>query len=87
MATEYQSELQQILAVVDFKNDGKPERRQRVSAACDYCKSSKTKCSDFRPCARCMRAGRGQTCTDSDPIETQVIYQNEEKFISSSKTQ
>ncbi len=68
MTAEYQSELQKILAGTDLKSDVKPERRQRVSAACDYCKSSKTKCSDFRPCARCLRAGRGPSCIDSDPI-------------------
>ena len=84
MTAEYQNELQKILAGTDFKGDVKPERRQRVSAACDYCKSSKTKCSDFRPCARCLRAGRGTTCTDSDPVTDHQVKFFQPKPASSS---
>ena len=72
MSALYHDELQKILGGTDFKGDEKAERRQRVSQACDYCKSSKTKCSEFRPCSRCMRAGRGNICLDSEAPDNQV---------------
>ena len=41
------------------------EKRARVSAACQPCKLSRTKCSENRPCTRCLSHGR--TCFDEDP--------------------
>jgi hypothetical protein len=37
-------------------------KRRRSSAACDTCRMSKTKCNDFRPCTRCTRIGRTESC-------------------------
>jgi hypothetical protein len=34
--------------------------RKRAEAACSNCKERKTRCSDYRPCARC---GNSMTCT------------------------
>jgi hypothetical protein len=30
-------------------------QRKRAAAACLPCKSAKTKCSDYRPCSRCIK--------------------------------
>jgi hypothetical protein len=38
--------------------------RKRAEAACSNCKERKTKCSDYRPCARC---GNSMTCTNIAP--------------------
>ena len=33
-------------------------KRNRISVACAACKGTKTKCSEFRPCNRCVKIGR-----------------------------
>ena len=38
-------------------------KRTRVASACIQCKFSRTKCSDTRPCTRCIRSGIGN-CGD-----------------------
>jgi hypothetical protein len=38
--------------------------RRRAEAACSNCKERKTRCSDYRPCARC---GNSMTCTSIAP--------------------
>jgi hypothetical protein len=38
--------------------------RKRAEAACNHCKERKTRCSDYRPCARC---GSSMTCTNIAP--------------------
>ena len=38
-------------------------KRTRAEAACQLCKRSKLKCSDYRPCARCKKSGVA-TCMD-----------------------
>lgn len=37
----------------------------RVSCACSNCKKAKTRCDDMRPCGRCTRLGREQTCASA----------------------
>ena len=45
-------------------------QRSRSAAACLPCKANKSKCNDFRPCARCKRLGT-KVCSDlkPDPVE------------------
>ena len=40
--------------------------RKRAETACMPCKAKKAKCSDFRPCARCLKSGAGH-CRDGSP--------------------
>ena len=42
--------------------------RTRSSAACAKCRETKTKCNDYRPCARCKR--NGEAC---DPVNAEVL--------------
>ena len=49
-------------------------KRTRASKACVRCKSSKTQCSDYRPCKRCKNTGLGGSCIDKDADES-VAYQ------------
>ena len=49
-------------------------KRTRASKACVRCKSSKTQCSDYRPCKRCKNTGLGGICIDKDADES-VAYQ------------
>ena len=37
----------------------------RVKTACVNCKLAKTRCDNKRPCRRCVRTGRADTCIDS----------------------
>ena len=39
-------------------------QRSRASTACIRCKSNKVRCSDYRPCSRCRKAGATSTCMD-----------------------
>jgi hypothetical protein len=39
-------------------------QRSRAAAACLPCKANKARCSDYRPCARCKKAGAESLCTD-----------------------
>jgi len=43
----------------------KPKRKQ-VSRACLPCRRSKVKCDESRPCGRCMRLGKVDSCLQSD---------------------
>jgi len=42
-----------------------PDIEYRVKTACVNCKNSKTRCDNQRPCKRCVRTGRANSCTDS----------------------
>jgi len=44
--------------------DGR-EVEYRVKTACVNCKNSKTRCDNQRPCKRCVRTGRQDSCIDS----------------------
>ncbi len=41
-------------------------QRSRAAAACLPCKANKSRCSDFRPCARCNKLG-STVCKDLQP--------------------
>ena len=58
-------------------------KRTRASKACVRCKSSKTQCSDYRPCKRCKNTGLGGSCIDKDADES-VAYQFENAYPSPS---
>jgi hypothetical protein len=50
-------------------------KRSRAETACQLCKASKLRCSDYRPCARCKKVG-AELCTDmrsSTPRTPQAI--------------
>ena len=49
-------------------------KRTRASKACVRCRSSKTQCSDYRPCKRCKNTGLGRSCIENDTDEC-VAYQ------------
>jgi len=52
-------------AVVHVQSGHPPESENRVKTACTSCKRSKTKCDRKRPCKRCVRRGRADSCVDS----------------------
>ena len=41
-------------------------KRKRSAAACPSCKSLKAKCSDYRPCGRCLLKRIQTTCIDEE---------------------
>eukprot|EP00292_Cryptomonas_paramecium_P010475 CAMPEP_0113673744 /NCGR_PEP_ID=MMETSP0038_2-20120614/7025_1 /TAXON_ID=2898 /ORGANISM="Cryptomonas paramecium" /LENGTH=261 /DNA_ID=CAMNT_0000590231 /DNA_START=48 /DNA_END=830 /DNA_ORIENTATION=+ /assembly_acc=CAM_ASM_000170 len=40
--------------------------KSRTLAACIECKKSKRKCTDHRPCPRCMKLGKAHACREDD---------------------
>jgi hypothetical protein len=57
--------------ICDFSNDSTADSTggsaTRVSRACGHCKKAKARCDLWRPCNRCVRSGRGESCVDSVP--------------------
>eukprot|EP01027_Heterolobosea_sp_BB2_P024206 GEZU01036430.1.p1 GENE.GEZU01036430.1~~GEZU01036430.1.p1 ORF type:complete len:280 (+),score=63.12 GEZU01036430.1:32-841(+) len=55
----------------DDKENGakrkKPLRRKCVRKACMQCRNSRKKCSDERPCRRCINLGIAHLCVDVEP--------------------
>jgi hypothetical protein len=47
-------------------------QRSRAASACLSCKASKARCSDYRPCARCKKAGGTGVCTDPQKEQPKV---------------
>ncbi|KAK4448681.1 hypothetical protein QBC34DRAFT_352336 [Podospora aff. communis PSN243] len=45
--------------------ENKGAKRSQVSRACSRCKKHRRKCSDFRPCRRCLDQGLGEECLAS----------------------
>lgn len=43
-----------------YGDEGPPSKIRKVSRACDFCKSRKSKCSGEQPCSKCVAKGR--TC-------------------------
>lgn len=43
-----------------YGDDGRASKTRKVSRACDFCKSRKSKCSGEQPCSKCIAKGR--TC-------------------------
>lgn len=41
------------------------EKRKQVRRACEFCRKSKTGCSSFRPCQRCIQHGVADSCVDA----------------------
>ena len=44
-------------------------KRNRTSIACNRCKASKTKCSDYRPCKHCAMSNAAQSCAQGSQIK------------------
>ena len=44
-------------------------KRRRALVACVPCKLSRTKCNDSRPCSRCQRIGRAESCEPTNPVQ------------------
>ncbi len=42
--------------------------RTRSSIACFSCRKSRTKCNEFRPCARCQKIGLTESCAVNDQV-------------------
>ena len=62
---------QQMMAGVSTKDLQKARqiaKRKRTSVACTRCKSSKTRCSEFRPCSKCKRSGAADSCSDDGSV-------------------
>lgn len=56
-------------------NTSRPEKRRRldrVTAACDLCKTRKVKCDGELPCSYCKRKNLSETCTFSGPKQRRV---------------
>ncbi len=51
-------------------------QRSRAAAACLPCKTSKARCSDYRPCARCKKTGGTDICTDSQSALQNTSLEN-----------
>ena len=41
--------------------------RTRTPSACERCKLAKAKCSELRPCPRCVKFGESSTCFTNPP--------------------
>jgi hypothetical protein len=41
--------------------------RNRAAQACTNCKATKTRCSDSRPCKRCLNSGKAKMCVGIPP--------------------
>ena len=57
-----------IPSPVEIKKARRFAVRSRASSACSFCAVMKRKCSDFRPCARCLRQGRANTCNSKEEV-------------------
>ena len=51
-----------MVSTVDLMQARRSAKRTRAALACSRCKVSKSKCSDYRPCGRCTRAGQASLC-------------------------
>ena len=47
----------------DFSRPPAKKRRTTISESCTRCRQSKLKCSEFKPCTRCVGKGLQDTCT------------------------
>ena len=61
---------QVVPSSLDLRKARRLASRKRISSACVSCSSSRTKCDGFRPCKRCLRLGREQTCTPTINVST-----------------
>jgi hypothetical protein len=51
----------------------RPVKKRRVPSACIPCKLSRAKCSDARPCSRCVHNKRSESCIDG-PQNAKVAF-------------
>ena len=48
----------------------------RPRFTCDYCKSKKLKCDEFRPCLRCVKLGITDECADENESSAPTTVHN-----------
>ncbi len=56
-------------------------QRSRAALACMPCKASKVRCSDHRPCSRCMKTG-AEFCVDPQSTPQTVLFDTTRKLTS-----
>jgi hypothetical protein len=52
------------ISTKDLQKARRNAERKRASVACAYCKTGKTKCSDYRPCKKCKESNMTSECVD-----------------------
>ena len=71
----YSLEYDSTPAIEDSITTRLKKYKSRVANACDSCKRLRSKCSDSRPCFKCVKHGRAATCVDSDfAFEFEVLF-------------
>ena len=68
-----QAKLPMKAAEVLLQGAVQKPKRQQIDRACTICKRTKAKCSDERPCARCVRTNQAALCVDSDSLQARQI--------------
>ncbi len=54
---------QVVPTTLDLRKARRIARRSRVSLACVSCNTSRKKCNEYRPCVRCKKIGKADSCT------------------------
>ena len=65
-------------ARVSSRFDSRQSKKRRVPSACIPCKLSRAKCSDTRPCARCLHNNKCEGCVDGphfSKVRTSLLRQ------------
>ena len=52
------------------------KKRQQISRACETCRSAKAKCSEIRPCPRCLRLNIAGQCTQTHTKRSKSAAKN-----------
>jgi hypothetical protein len=52
------------------------KKRQQISRACETCRSAKAKCSEIRPCPRCLRLNVAGQCTQTHTKRSKLAAKN-----------
>ncbi len=48
----------------NLQHESRHSKKRKVSSACIPCKLSRAKCSDTRPCSRCIATSKTDSCAD-----------------------
>ena len=58
--------------------DGTPAKRKKANRACFHCQKAHLTCDDARPCARCVKKGLADSCTDGFRKKAKYLLDDEE---------